>query len=202
MPGQTLFRRACLATLALALGACVDSSGSADIDRDHVAFSYAGSRSGSFRAQGEFRNYKDSPSTFAAAYQSDSTLVIFGYHATGSNLGDLFIVHVHAAPGSRSCFAGSCTVVSFFRKDQRVDTKAYAAEFFGLEGTTSITGLTASRARGTFATAMRNTDTQEMLETRFGSFDVAILPKETILGPGNQLTPAVVMRLRSSRVPR
>jgi hypothetical protein len=39
-----------------------------------------------------------------------------------------------------------------------------------------------------------------MLETRSGSFDVAILPKETILGPSNQLTPEAVMRLRSSRV--
>jgi hypothetical protein len=202
---KTLFRRAGLAALALALvlGACGDSTGSTGTDRDHVAFSYVGSRSGSFRAQGEFRNDKDSPSTFAAAYQSDSTLVIFGYHATGSNLGDVFIIHVHAARGSRSCFAGPCTVVSFFRKDQRVDTQEYAAEFFGLDGTTRITELTAGRARGTFATALRNTDTQEMLETRFGSFDVAILPKETILGgSGNQLTPEAVMRLRSSRVSR
>jgi hypothetical protein len=195
-----LLCRAGLAALAFALGACGDSTGSAATDRDHVAFSHVGSPSGSFRAQGEFRNYKDSPSTFAAAYRSDSTLVIFGYHATSSTLGDLFIVHVHAARGSRSCFAGPCTVVSFFRKDQRVDTKAYAAEFFGLDGTTSITELTAGRARGTFATAMRNTGTQEMLETRSGSFDVAILPKETILGPANQLTPEAVMRLRSGRV--
>jgi hypothetical protein len=92
--------------------------------------------------------------------------------------------------------------VSFFRKDERVDTKAYAAEFFGLEGTTSITELTPGRARGTFATALRNTGTQEMLETRSGSFDVAILPKETILGPSNQLTAEAVMRLRSRHVPR
>lgn len=199
---KTLFRRARLAALALALGACGDSTGSTDTDRDHVAFSYVGSRSGSYRAQGEFRNYKDSPSTFAAAYQSDSTLVIFGYHATGPNLGDLFIVHVKAAPGSRSCFAGSCTVISYFVKDRRVDTKEYAAEFFGLNGTTSITEVTAGRARGTFATAMNNTGTQEVLETRSGSFDVAILPKETILGPSTQLTPEAVMRLRSSHVPR
>jgi hypothetical protein len=199
---KTLFRRAGFTALALALGACGDSTGSTDPDRDHVEFSYVGSRSGSFRAQGEFRNYKESPTTFAAAYQSDSMLVIFGYHATGSNLGDLFIVHVKAARGSRSCFAGPCTVLSLFRKDQRVDTKEYAAEFFGLDGTTSITELTAGRARGTFATALRNTDTQETLETRSGSFDVAILPKETILGPSNQLTPEAVMRLRSSRVPR
>lgn len=199
---KTLFRRAGLAALALALGACGDTTGSPGTDRDHVEFSYVGSPSGSFRAQGEFRSYKDSPSTFAAAYRSDSTLVIFGYHATSPTLGDVFIIHVKAARGSRSCFAGSCTVVSFFRKDQRVDTREYAAEFFGLNGTTSITEVTASRARGTFATAMNNTGTQEVLETRSGSFDVAILPKETILGPSTQLTPEAVMRLRSSRVPR
>ncbi len=149
-----LARRAlALSALALALGACGDSTGSDD-DEGRLSFSYSGAVSGQFNASGELRA-NSSSLDFAGGFVEDGELVLLASEPTGNGRSDFFVVVGPAQERSTTCSPSTdffdCDLLAGLALDQDFDTEEYDRSFSGFVGTLSVTELDSDHARGTFS---------------------------------------------------
>jgi hypothetical protein len=164
-----------LAVGLFTLSACNDSSAPA-ADETGVAFSYAGTVRGRFRANGPASDALDPGQSFAAAFRSSAEeLQLCAYQAMGAGSGNFLLLNVGAvaAPGSYAVPPGWAPLAAGYQPGTfllEVDasrTEVRQVSPF-VEGQVTVQELSATHVRGTFVV------TTLLTTLSGGTFDVPL----------------------------
>ena len=164
-----------LALGLLSLSACSDSSAPA-ADESGVAFSYAGTVRGRFRANGPASDALDPGRSFAVAFRSSAgELQLCAYQAVGAGSGNFLLLNagVVSAPGSYAVPPGWAPLATGYQPgtyllavDATRTTVGQISPF--VEGQVTVQALSANHVRGTFAV------TTLLTTLSGGTFDVPL----------------------------
>lgn len=192
-----LRRAALLLALAATLAGCDDATGPST-PSGTVRFTLSGDRAGTFAAAGGYPG-PDRAATrswsFAADYRTvfgtpEPLWAISASQHRGGAVSDVFSLSLEgvAAGATYACDAatvasGGCAFLGGFgvgNDRSRDDDPPLEAEYAVVSGSVTV-AETGARLRGTFRLTLREERTGAALEIADGTFDVPVLPLETVL---------------------
>lgn len=176
----TLKRLLGTATLALALAACSDTTGSGDNPPGAVSFTYTGTDTGDFAASGAFDPDANELSDYAVASVLGGQLVIIASDTLGTGRSNLFAIYVPPVTGVTTCTAttapASCRIGGEFLTEVSSNpNEGFGHSYVGSVGTVEVTELANNRVRGTFSITLESENSESQVEIRAGTFDVPVV---------------------------
>ncbi|HEX8391701.1 MAG TPA: hypothetical protein VF665_05010 [Longimicrobium sp.] len=181
---KTIRRSALLLAALLPLGACGDSTGSNRLSGS-TSFSYSGSFSGTFQADGSpLRNFETGSYAFGQAgmfSEDEQAFTLFAQQGlSGNTIDNLLLSLENPAVGTVTCALdatdcpfGGFLVLGANGTDPEEEPDAF---LFSSGGTMTITRLTDKRAQGTFSMVFTDLLGQDgpRVQVTSGTFDVPL----------------------------
>lgn len=195
MRTNDLFRAALAGAVAL-LAACSDSTGSTATGPGSLSFTYAGDRSGSYSANGEFKTSGSSfvKQPFAVGARGTTavgtSIAMIAYQPVSASTGNMVLIGLPDVSGTGtfglgddSCAASDLATCPFaaILFDTNPDLEEDDSQIFAFtSGTLTVTSNTGGHLRGTFSGTAETIFADSTITVTNGAFDVPVRSQSSL----------------------